>query len=633
MTRSPLVHFILISIVVFGAIFGLRTLRLLEAMELRAYDFTLKILPHQRRVKPPITIVEITDQDIREVGHWPLTDADLAKSLSRLTAFRPRVIGVDIYRDLSVPPGQHAFEELLRRHPEIVMVMKFGKIEDGGIPAPRTLQETNQVGFSDVLVDPGGIVRRGLLFMDDGETFFVSFPLLLAMKYLEEEDIRPAPALSNPEWLKLGQMVYQPLNTTDGAYQENDARGYQFLLNLDRGNFVFDTVSLSNVFKGNVPAELISDKIVLVGVKAQGVKDYFFSSQCGLLITCPSLAGIELHGLVIDQLLRSAHGETIPIVGVPELFEQGWIALWVIAGGIVGGWLHGAWRFPFMVIIGVILILAVAVAGIAYGYWIPLIPPALGWIATSTITMAYVTRKEKNERRFLMSIFSRHVSSAVAENLWQNREQFVENGRLRPQSLKVTTLFSDLEGFTTVGEKLEPNILLDWLNTYMEAMVKTVFRHHGVVDDYHGDMIKADFGVPQARQRHEEIQRDAENAVRCALAMRDHMRNLNKEWQEQGLPMIRLRVGINTGFVVAGSLGGQQRLKFTTIGDSVNIAARLESYDKEDWGLWEKDEVCRILIGEGTRHYIGDQWNLKEVGFLSLKGKQKQIAVFQVVLS
>jgi len=122
---------------------------------------------------------------------------------------------------------------------------------------------------------------------------------------------------------------------------------------------------------------------------------------------------------------------------------------------------------------------------------------------------------------------------------------------------------------------MDPQALIDWLNTYHEAMAQLVMKHGGIVDEYSGDGLKADFGVPVPRTTEAEISQDAVNAVNCALAMKREIKRLNASWQERNLPTVNMRVGIFTGPVVAGSLGSTQRLKYTTIGNTVNIASRL----------------------------------------------------------
>jgi CHASE2 domain-containing sensor protein len=203
--RSSIVPFLLITLLVFLCVIGLRGEGYLESLELDAYDWSLRLRPSPSSVNPPITVVTITDQDIRELGQWPVTDEALAKVLDIVAKHHPRAIGVDIYRDLEVPPGRRELDRVLHAHPEIIMAMKFGPIEKGGILAPAIVRGTNRGGFTDVVVDADGIVRRGLLFMDDGTAVSQSLSFLLAQKYLEPEGIIPEPSSKSPEWVQMGQ--------------------------------------------------------------------------------------------------------------------------------------------------------------------------------------------------------------------------------------------------------------------------------------------------------------------------------------------------------------------------------------------------------------------------------------------
>ena len=630
--RAPAFQIGVITLLVFLGILGLRWEGYLESAELDAYDWSLRLRPVKPGPTSPITLVAITDEDIRELGHWPVTDEVLARALTIVAQHHPRAIGVDIYRDLEVPPGRQELNQILSAHPEMMMVMKFGKIEQGGIPGPAVLRGTDRVGFSDVVVDADGIVRRGLLFLDDGINFYRAFSLLLALQYLKPAGIVPEPAIENPDWVQLGQTVFRPFESHDGGYVEADAQGYQFLLDLERGENVFPTISLGALLAEDFKPEWVQDNIVLIGVVAQGVKDYFYTSQCGTLTVCPQIPGIELHGYIVRQLLRLAQEKGhVAIATFPDSLEAGWIGLWVLGGGLIGAWVRGAWRFSLAVLMGIVLLSGIVVSGMMVGKWIPFVPPVLGWMVNGMVVTALMSNREKQDRTVLMSLFSRHVSPEVAQAVWAERDQFLENGRLRPQKLVVTTLFSDLEGFTPIAEKMEPHRLLDWLNTYMERMVNIIISHEGVVDDYYGDMIKAGFGVLKTGQTEEDIGQDAKKAVSCAIAMEEEMTRLNREWQEHGLPAVRMRIGIQTGPVVVGSLGSAQRLKFTTLGDSVNIAARLESFQKDSAEWWVGEEVCRILIGDTTKQYLGEHlWSLKEVGVVSLKGKAIGVSVYRL---
>jgi class 3 adenylate cyclase len=239
--------------------------------------------------------------------------------------------------------------------------------------------------------------------------------------------------------------------------------------------------------------------------------------------------------------------------------------------------------------------------------------------------------REKGQKAVLMQLFSKHVSPQVAESLWEQREQFLEGGRPKSQSMVVTAMFTDLQGFSTLSEKQIPEVLMGWLNTYLDMMTTTVMEHGGVVDDFFGDGMKINFGVPIPRETEDEIRQDAVNAVKCALAMEARMIDLNKKMAAEGQQPLRMRVGIYTGPVVAGSLGSAERMKYTTLGDTVNTAARLESYDKELVLPELEGRPCRILIGESTFRYVEGRFVVKKVGELSLKGKAQTIGAYCVL--
>ncbi len=152
-----------------------------------------------------------------------------------------------------------------------------------------------------------------------------------------------------------------------------------------------------------------------------------------------------------------------------------------------------------------------------------------------------------------------------------------------------------------------------------------VLDHDGVVDKFIGDAVMAVFGIPIPRTTSEDISQDATAAVRCALEMGTQLATLNQHWHQKGLPTVAMRVGIATGLVVAGSLGGLRRQNYTTIGDTVNLAARLESYEKS-----MQDGICRILISEETYQYVYHQFSTQLIGKVKLKGKEKSLAVYQV---
>jgi len=158
------------------------------------------------------------------------------------------------------------------------------------------------------------------------------------------------------------------------------------------------------------------------------------------------------------------------------------------------------------------------------------------------------------------------------------------------------------------------------------VMADVVQSHQGVVNKFIGDSVMAVFGVPIALQRQTEIATDARRSVACALAMRSALVNLNQQFEQQGLPKIEMRVGIFTGAVMVGSLGGKSRLEYGVIGDTVNIASRLESCEKD-----RQDDECRILIAQETLDYLQDRYEVESWGTIFLKGRVQSVEVYRVI--
>lgn len=210
--------------------------------------------------------------------------------------------------------------------------------------------------------------------------------------------------------------------------------------------------------------------------------------------------------------------------------------------------------------------------------------------------------------------------------MWRSRDELLTKGQLIGQKMTATILFADIRDFSTIAEVMEPDLLMLWLNEYMNTMADTVLSHDGIIDKFIGDAIMAGFGVPLPRTDESEVAHDAISAVACAVEMAEKLRSLNQKWKQNGQPTVSMRIGIATGVVVTGSLGSSQRMDYTTLGDTVNVAARLESYDKS-FG----QGLCRILISEGTYDYVQDLFSTDLVGHVQLKGRQKHVNVYQVL--
>ncbi|MCC8988150.1 MAG: CHASE2 domain-containing protein, partial [Candidatus Contendobacter sp.] len=420
----------------------------LQTLELLAYDHGLRgqalPAPDER-----IVVIGETETDLHRWG-YPLSDGILAQALERLAEGRPRVIGVDKYRDLPTPPGSESLDQLLRRHPEIIWVTKFGNFaaHDPAIAPPAALADTDQAGFSDVPLDDDGQVRRGLLFLDNGRQTATAFALAVTLRYLKAERIVPQADPDHPDQMRLGATTIPPLAANTGSYIHADAAGYQYLLDY-RGRIRSAQIyTLSDLLQGRLPTAQLADKIVLLGGMAESLRDDFHIPVPHILVDSPAddapgqIAGVLLHALQINQLLRFALAGDAPVRGLPDVAEAGWLWLWCLIGvGLVLG------RLRFR---GVLLLMALALATLAgiwqlafrHQLWLPLVAPALGLSITVALSGVCLSVRDHAEKRALMKLFARHVAPEVANALWRERKRLVDGGRLLPQRLTVTVLFA-----------------------------------------------------------------------------------------------------------------------------------------------------------------------------------------------
>ncbi|WP_246259721.1 CHASE2 domain-containing protein [Oxynema aestuarii] len=592
---------------------GVRSLGALQRWELLVFDWMIRLRPDDPP-DPRLLVVGITEDDLSRFG-WPLSDRTLAQALNQLQQHDPAAIGLDLYRNLSQPPG---YEELVA---ELNAPNLIG-IENDNVDPPPTLPEA-RIGFNDLVSDPDGPIRRNLMtFEIEGKTRY-SFSLRLALHYLQLKGL--APEVSPTGAIVWGKAVFEPLTSTSGGYATIDAKGYQILLNYRAEDRAVETVTLSQVLDRQVPPEWIEDKIIAIGTIAPSIGDVHYTPYSSTS-SHPFMAGVVIHAQMLSQLLSAV------IDGRPlfwfwsEGVEIAWILAWTVGGAAIAWWC----RHPLLLVAvsaGGIGVLVLTTWGIflAAG-WIPFVTPVLGWAIAGSGVVAYRAYQSGRQQQIVMKLLGQSTSPEVADALWSSRDHLLKNGKLPGQKLVATMLFTDLKDFSTISEQMPPEALLEWLNEYLEMLTEVVQEHHGIINKFTGDGIMAAFGVPIARQQPEEIAEDAYNAVSCGLTMSDRLQILNREWQQRGLPVIQMRVGIYTGPIVAGSLGGKERLEYGMIGDSVNIASRLESCEKD-----RQSSICRVLIARETLTLIREQFVVEHWGPLALKGKHQMVDVYRVL--
>jgi adenylate cyclase len=619
-----------IGAAVAAAVWLLRMTGLLQGAELAAYDAFSAWRAAAPSAPPPIALVRIREEEIAKYGH-PLPDAVLARALERIEAAQARAIGVDLYRVAPVAgASQEGWQALARAasNPRVVFIEKLPEGQEPGVPAPE-FAGPDQLGFSDLPVDADGVVRRALLYLwDDAGEAASALPLQLALHFLQADGVALSADPEQPEHVRLGATSLPPFEPDDGAYVGADAGGYQLLLDWRVAPGSFPRFSLEDVLAGNTPADAFAGRVVVVGTSAPSVKDAFRTAHSA----GRPVEGIEVHAHVVDQLLRLARGDA-----APTRFPGGWgEAAWLLAWSVGGALLARRMRAP-LALVGLLSLLLATLVGVAWalfgaGFWLPVVPPALAAAGSAGLVVAESMRRERAERAVVMDLFGRFVSRGVARELWERRAEFMDGGRPRSQRLVVTAMLSDLKGYTSAAEKMDPTELMTWVNEYMDAMTQVIEAHGGFVDDYSGDGIKANFGVPFARATPAQVTQDARAAVRCALAMGGELERLCARWRAEGRPEAMMRIGLHTGEVIAGSVGSERRMKYTTVGDTVNTAARIESFAKEDF----EAEVARgavrfrVLVSEATQGQLGDAFVCEPLGAHVLRGRGAALGLYRV---
>ena len=200
----------------------------------------------------------------------------------------------------------------------------------------------------------------------------------------------------------------------------------------------------------------------------------------------------------------------------------------------------------------------------------------------------------------------------------------VEQILKKPEMLKlggarrdVTVFFSDIAGFTTISEKMDPEPLVRFLNIYLGAMTNIILGRQGTLDKYEGDAIMAFWGAPISQEDH------AVRACNAALECQKKLGELRLDWERQNLPPFRVRIGLNSGEAIAGNMGSESRFDYTVMGDNVNLASRLEGINKQ-YGT-------ELMVSEATRTLIGDDFVCRELDLIRVKGKDKPVRIFELV--
>jgi len=409
----------------------LRSFGLLQLLEWSALDQFFKLRPEEA-LETRITIVEIDETALRDIGDWPIPDEEIAKALQKLQAYQPRVVGLDIYRDLPVGKGHSDLVKIYKSMPNLIGIQLLAKKnKSSSVEPPKELYEDGKVGFNNILTDSDWKVRRMSLYWHENNREHKSFSLKVALEYLKYEGIIPRKDNLNPEYLRLGKTTFKPLKSNDGSYVNIDARGYQILSNFPKPACQskveecrrFQRVSLRDILTNRVAPELIRNKIVLIGSTASSLQDYVLIPYSSKLIgTAQPVAGVELQAYFISELISAASYGRPLLKFWSEIQEILWIVCWAYVGVAI----RWGVRHNFATIL-IILFFCICLAGGSYaaflfGWWIPIVPATLSFCASAMVITYEISMTQEEMKR--SKEFLDTVINTIADPIFVKNEKY-----------------------------------------------------------------------------------------------------------------------------------------------------------------------------------------------------------------
>lgn len=379
------------TVAVTSVVMGLRQVGWLEPLELAAYDQMTRLQPTPTP-DPRLLIVGITEADLQTLQRATPSDQSVAKALATLQQLQPRVIGLDLYRDLPQAPGHADLLQQLQAE-NVITIMKLGDNGTVQIPPPPGIPP-ERVGFNDFAIDSDNVIRRNLIF---GGTFH-SFSMRLAQKYLEDEGIKPRNSDTYPDMTELGNTLLRPLDPTAGGYQNVDAAGYQVMLRYRSPDVPARQISFMDLLNGQVKPEWVRDRIVLIGTTAPSGKDLFLTPYSASERTEPKAAGVVIHAQETSQLLSTVlDGERLIWV-LPDWAETVWIVGWAVVGGTLGWMIRHPGRLAVSSALALGLMVGTGMLLFSQAGWLPIVAPAIALLLADAGITTYRTYQESREQ-------------------------------------------------------------------------------------------------------------------------------------------------------------------------------------------------------------------------------------------
>ncbi len=635
-------------------LFGFAALRIadpapIEELRLRTFDF-FQVLDHRKKTARPVVIVDIDEKSLKALGQWPWPRTRIADLVANLTKLGAAAIAFDAvfsepdrlnpdaaaetFRNLdeatreklkALPSNDQVFAEAIKRSRVV--------LGESGIPSVNQEldQKLPQSGLATIGEDPLPFLYRfpGLLRNVPVIESAAAGRGLFTIKPERDGIVRRVPVIMQAQGIIMPSLTFEMLRVVSGSdtmLVKTSKEGIQsvgvkgFTIPTDKNGQLWVHfakqdpsiyVSVIDVLEGRVPADKVSRRLVLLGTSAVGLNDIKTTP------VSPAMPGVEIHAQVLESALTGS------IVSQPNYG----IAMEFLAAMVIGILvIIFAPQFGPVTLVAVGALFASVLLGVSWYYYVRyrlLIDPTYPLLSTTAIYLTLIFAsfvREQRQRKQIRGQFAQYMSPVLVEQLAQAPERLVLGGEER----EMTIMFSDVRGFTSISEsyKHDPQGLTALMNRFLTPLTNAILAQKGYIDKYMGDAIMAFWNAPLDDKEHEI------NACAAAIDMLEKIDEVNKEREQEaaegGHIYIPLNVGIglNTGVGVVGNMGSDLKFNYSVLGDSVNLASRLEGQSKE-YGF-------PIIVGSKTALAAKDRFAILELDFIMVKGKTEPEVIYAI---
>lgn len=615
----------LLWIVLFTFIFSflINESQRLKTLELKTIDWKLETRGPLPTDTLPIVIVTIDDISFGSLpDRWPWPRSYYAHAIQNIFDAGAIAVGVDVILDKPDPyhpEYDKQFQNVLQKyHDKIVLVGKviYG-MEHLVTPFETFLKTGVTWGTVGLQAEEDGFYRQYLFVSPSKIPKDTLYPSLGAQILKIYDHLN----LHTPVHLRSGQIVL-------GKRKIPEFSEMKFLINFFGPPGTFHTVPFVDVVDDsslNLGDEdldeyynlkksgIFKNKIVLIGSTIEELHDNFatpfmtYTDEEGKEIK-KEMPGVEIHANALGTILTQNFIKPVPYgIQIIIIFLLILLVIFIVYKLKT---LISSFSVLFLLILYMLLnYLLFTQMNLYLEFILPVINIVVGYFATSI----YLYVQTQKEKQLILGAFEHYVPPKVVDQIIQDPGKLSLGGEERV----ITILFSDIESFTTISEKIEPKRLVGLINEYLTEMTDIILKNDGIIDKYEGDAIMAEFGAPVYYDDH------AIKACTAALQMQGRLAELRTKWQKRGFPEIHTRIGINTGNVIIGNMGSREVFDYTAMGDNVNLAARLESANKS-YGTY-------IMLSEFTAQEVCDHFWCRALDLIRVKGKEKPVKVFELI--